>query len=137
MIVKLPHIDPIDTLNLPKDFEERVRESFRKYTEFTSKDYTHEDKLMYLDNLQKFLHPGEAEEYVKDMIMERAEYEIDEFEDFPDKEDFWCFEFMAECFEAGNKEFCPEAPFEKNHRDNSKTLKAILEMIKIISNWEE
>lgn len=53
MIIKLPHVDPIDTLALTDDFEDRVKESFAKFTELTIEDYTHEDKLMYLDNLRK------------------------------------------------------------------------------------
>ena len=28
MIIRLPHITPINTLDLPCDFEERVKESF-------------------------------------------------------------------------------------------------------------
>lgn len=52
MIIRLPHVDPIDTLDLTEDFENRVKQSFAKYTEGTSKDYRFEDKLQYIENLK-------------------------------------------------------------------------------------
>ena len=69
MILKLPHIKTIDTLNIPENFEGLVKESFRIFTEMTAKEYTFEDKMMYLDNLRGFLHPKDAEESVKDLIL--------------------------------------------------------------------
>lgn len=48
MIIQLPWIESLDTLNLPNDFEDRVKESFGKFTRETNKDYTHEDKLLYI-----------------------------------------------------------------------------------------
>ena len=75
MIIKLPHVEPIDTLALTDDFEDKVEESFAKFTELTDKDYTHEDKLMYLDNLRKRWLHGEVGgiDAVRDMILERSE----------------------------------------------------------------
>lgn len=52
MIIRLPHITPINTLDLPCDFEERVQESFAKFTEMTAKEYTDEDRLAYIGNLR-------------------------------------------------------------------------------------
>lgn len=137
MIINLPHIKPIDTLNLPQDFEEQVKESFRAFTELTSRDYTYEDKLMYLDNLREYLHPGQPEEYIKDKILGRTEYEIDEYGDFPDKEDFWSFEFMVECFKEGQSK-AYRGYYEKySSSKNDRTLKAIFRIIQIIVNWSD
>lgn len=136
MIIKLPHVDPIDTLNLPSDFEDRVKESFGEFTALTHEDYRHEDKLLYLDNLRGFLHPGDAGECVKNLILASTEYQLDEYGDFPDKEDFWSMEFMEECYEAGNKKYRDN--YEKDsHRNNGKTLKAILKIIEIVVNWRK
>lgn len=33
MIIRLPHVDQIDTLDLTEDFENRVKQIFAKYTE--------------------------------------------------------------------------------------------------------
>ncbi len=40
MIIRLPWVNPIDTLNLPEDFEDQVKESFKEFTKWTSRDYT-------------------------------------------------------------------------------------------------
>lgn len=136
MIIKLPHIDPIDTLNPPKDLEGQVKKSFGTYTECTADEFTNEDRLNFLDNLREMLHPGEPEDYVKDMIMEEVDRAISEEGNYPDKEDFYCFEFMCQCFAAGNKEFLPEfKKYEKNKKDNAKTLMVIAEIIKAVMTW--
>lgn len=137
MIINLPHIKPIDTLNLSEDFEEQVKESFRVFTELTNRDYTYQDKLTYLDNLREYLHPKRAEECVKELIWERTEHEIVEYDNFPDKEDFWCFDFMVDCFKEGqSKEY--RGYYEKySSSKNDRTLKVILRIIQIIVNWEE
>lgn len=136
MIIKLPHIDPIDTLDVPNDFEGKVKHSFKCFTELTNPKYTYEDKLMYLDNLRGWLHPGEADDAVKHLILEHTEFELDEYGEFPDKEKFWCLNFMCECFEKGNKPF-RDYYEEKSHSANDQTLKVIFEIIKIVMNWSE
>lgn len=138
MIIRLPHVEPIDTLNLPKDFNERVKYSFGKFTEMTAEDYTDEDRLLYLDNLRlHYIRRFEAEEEVKCTIIDRTEYELTENGDFPDKEDFWSFGFMAECYELGQSsgKFRNQY-YEKNHRDNDKTMKVIAAIVKIVMNWK-
>ena len=105
MIIRLPHVEPIDTLNIPKDFNERVKYSFWKFTEMTAED--------------------------------RTEYELTENGDFPDKEDFWSFGFMAECYELGQSSGkFQNQYYEKNHRDNDKTMKVIAAIVKIVMNWK-
>lgn len=135
MIIKLPHIDPVDTLKPPCDLSDRVSYSFTKFTELTHPDYTYEDKLLYLDNLRGFLHPVNAEDSVKNLILDVAEFELDEYGELPDKDDFWDLGFMAECYRKGDKTF--RAVYERtSHRDNEKTLKVIFEIIKVVTNWE-
>ena len=136
MIIKLPHIDPIDTLDIPQDFEEKVKYSFKMFTLGTNPKYTYEDKLMYLDNLRGFLHPCDSHEAVKQLILDTAEFELDEYGELPDKGDFWNIGFMSECYEKGNKPFRDN--YEKaEHKANDETLKVIFEIIKIVVNWEE
>lgn len=38
MIINLPWIEPIDTQNLPENFEELVKKSFREFTRGTRKN---------------------------------------------------------------------------------------------------
>lgn len=138
MIIRLPHITPINTLDLPCDFEERVQESFAKFTEMTAKEYTDEDRLAYIGNLQTaYIRRYEPEEEVKNMILSQTEYEIEENGDFPDKEDFWNFDFMCQCYEKGLEDGgYKKRNYEVDHHDNSKTMKAIAEIIRIVMSWE-
>lgn len=56
MTIKLPYIDPIDTLALPEDFEEQINQSFTgfmKDSDYDDEDfYVYEAKLLYLDALR-------------------------------------------------------------------------------------
>lgn len=139
MIIRLPHITPINTLDLPCDFKERVQESFAKFTEMTAKEYTDEDRLAYIGNLQiAYIRRYEPEEEVKNMILSQTEYEIEENGDSPNKEDFWSFEFMCQCYEKGLEDGgYKKRNYELDHHDNSKTMKAIAEIIRIVMNWEK
>ena len=140
MIIKLPHVEAMDTLNLPGDFKEQVELSFAKFTEMTAKEFTEEDRLTYIDNLSRiytgsYMH--DSEQKVLDRIKEAVEYEITENDDFPDKSDFWNFGFMCECHEMGvNGTRFKKSDYEGNCRDNSATMRVIAEIIRIVMNWK-
>ena len=135
MIIKLPHIDSIDTLELPDNFEENVKYSFSQFTRGTSEKYTFEDKLSYLDNLRKFLHPMSADKAVRKLITDSVEFQLDEFEELPSQEDYNCLDFMERCYDEGFKPYCDEYEPHSSSR-NDETKKAILRIIKIVVNWE-
>lgn len=136
MIIRLPHVDPIDTLDLTEDFENRVKQSFAKYTEGTSKDYRFEDKLQYIENLKKYyIRRVDASEEVRRIILDRCEFELDEYGDLPDRDEFWSLEFMEQIFDAGFLPF--RQKYENSSERNYKTLKAIYEIIRIVVCWEE
>lgn len=48
MRIKLPWIDPFDTLDLPEDFEKQIKTSFAKFTSDTNPRSTWLDKMMYI-----------------------------------------------------------------------------------------
>lgn len=137
MIIRLPHVEPIDTLNLPIDFEDRVKQSFFIFTECTNKDYVNEDKLLYIDNLRRYwLHEDiSGEQAVKHLIMQTAEFELDEYGDLPAREDFWSLEFIGYCYEKG-RNIKLKDEYENSSSRNNKTLNVISEIIKIVMNWE-
>lgn len=136
MIIRLPHVDPIDTLDLTEDFENRVKQSFAKYTEGTSKDYRFEDKLQYIENLKKYyIRRVDASEEVRRIILDSCEFALDEYGDLPDRDKFWSLEFMEQIFDAGFLPFRQE--YENSSGRNYKTLKAIYEIIRIVVCWEE
>lgn len=136
MIIMLPWIQPIDTLNLPKNFDEQVRMSFKKYTEGTSKEYRYQDKLSYLDNMRAYYlrNDGDRETIVK-MIGERVAHELEDCGEFPSTEEIYSIDFMEECYERG---FRPFIEFRESSKSrNDATLKVILRIIQIVVNYED
>ena len=135
MKIKLPYIDPIDTLNLHDNLEEQVRTSFEKFTSGTAEDYTFEDKLSYLDNLRGFLHPLNSEGGVRKIILDSAKFKLDEYGELPNVDEYNSIEFMEHCYEQGFKPYRDKYE-EYSHSANTKTLKAIFRIINAIVNWE-
>ena len=74
--VKLPRGIEVDIFNLPEDFEEQIKESFRGYTEETAKEYRYCDKLGYIDCCIKHLNGGKcSDDIVNEMVEGRILYE--------------------------------------------------------------
>lgn len=137
MIIRLPWIESINTLYLPDNFEELVKESFRKFTEGTAKEYRFEDKLLYLDNIRKFYtRVDDSEAAVNALIMSGIRYNLEHNREMLDVDEILSLDFMERCFDAGFRPF--RMNYEKNsYKDNQETLKAILKIIQIVVNYEE
>lgn len=107
MIIKLPWVDPIDTLNLPEDFDELVTKSFHEFTKGAAKDCEFEDKLLYLDILrERYLYTEEEKEAVA----------------------------RLKCYREGSRPLRNQ--YERySVSANTKTLKVILRIVQIIVNY--
>lgn len=137
MIINLPWVEPINTQNLPENFEELVKKSFREFTKGTRKEYQHEDKLMYLDNLRKsYLREDNAEKDVRNLIQRKVMQDLEEYGEMPDTGDILSVEFMEICYDEGFRPFHHYYDWASASR-NSKALSVILHIIKIIVNYEE
>lgn len=135
MIIRLPWVQEINTLDLPDNFDELVRESFQKFTEGTAKEYRFEDKLLYLDNIRRsYARIDNAEASVNELIMGEVRYNLENGE-MPDAEDILSLEFMEKCYDAGFRPF--RTAYEGCYKDNEETLKVILKIIQIVVNYEE
>lgn len=137
MIIKLPWVEYIDTLHLPNNFENKVKESFAKFTQGTHKDYTQIDKLQYIDNLKRYYIRGlqSGREEVKKLIGEKVYEYLEEYGDMPDGCEILSLDFLEECYEKGFLPLIDE--YERSSSSgNDKTLKVIAEIIKIVMNWE-
>lgn len=138
MLIRLPGVESFNTLNLPDDFEERVKKSFGKFTQGTHKDYTQIDKLQYIDNLKRYYIRGlqSGREEVKKLIGEKVYEYLEEYGEMPDGSEILSLDFMEECYEKGSLHF-NDNTYELRTSDNNKTLKVIAEIIKIVMNWEK
>ena len=143
MKIKLPWINLFDTLDLPDDFEDQVKESFKKYTRGTNTRYTWKDKMLYISRLPLlFKHATSsenvlAENEVKELIHARLDYELEEEDDVLDRDDIYSFEFMCQCFSDGMRYVRPLQEYESySSSKNDETEKVMFRIMQIVMNWE-
>lgn len=135
MKINFPRGIIIDTNKIPEDFEEIIRKSFEEYTAGTSKAYTYQDKLAYIDLCRKLLHKaGDAQGCVLELMKERLEYEVCECGSIPDKEDYLSTEFMEQCFESGRTNLY--AHYTGDHHEDDKIMELLVRAIKVVINYE-
>lgn len=135
MIIKLPWIEPIDSLKIPDNFDELVKKSFEKFTKGTREEYRFEDKLLYLDNLRKhYISKKTAREAVEQLILETTMYQLDEYGEMPDKDEILSVEFMERCYDEGFRPYRQEYEMDSSSA-NKTTLKVILKIIQVIVDY--
>ena len=144
MRIKLPWIDPFDTLDLPEDFEKQIKTSFAKFTSDTNPRSTWLDKMMYISYLPLYFKYGSgwrettiAESGVKELIHDRMDYELEENDDVLDRDDIYSFEFMCDCFNAGMDEVKFMQRYESySYSSNEETQKVMFRIMQIVMAWE-
>lgn len=135
MIINLPWVEPINTESLPENLEELVKKSFREFTKGTRKEYQHEDKLLYLDNLRKaYLREDNTEKAVRNLVSGETMYYLEEYGEMPNTEDILSVDFMETCYKEGFRPFYHHYD-EASASRNSKALSVILDIIKIVVNY--
>lgn len=137
MIINLPWIEPIDTQNLPENFERLVEKSFREFTKGTRKEYRHVDKLMYLDNLRRaYLREDNDEKAVRNIVSGETMYYLEEYGEMPSTEEILSVDFMEKCYKEGFRPFRDHYGETSENKAN-KTLSVIIDIIRIVVNYEE
>ena len=141
LTVTLPKGLIVDVYDLPENFESLVQKAFAEFTELTARDYTYQDKLMFIDRAAWFLHGRkEPEERVRELIHEKLDYELDEYCSFPDESDYLSTEFMEECFEEGRQsQKLHSQYFEgvEQHKDQEQIEKMLNRFIKAVILFEQ
>lgn len=144
MQIKLPWLKPFDTLDLPDDFEDQVKESFAKFTVGTRTDYTYKDKLMYISHLPLIFKNAIdlsvdtiAEKEVRNLIHCELDCKLDEEDDVLDRDDICSFEFMCQCFVDGMRYVRPLQEYEPySSSNNDETEKVMFRIMQIVMSWE-
>ena len=146
MIVFLPRNVRIDLDDIPNDFEAIVRKTFHDYTSGTAVAYRYHDKLAFIDRCSEIFHrSANCHEAVKTLIVDRTEFELDEYGELPDKDDFWSMEFMEDCYEQGKKDaqlyskyYSESECMQRNDKHlNDKIMKLMERIIKVVINYED
>lgn len=129
----------VDIFDLPEDFEEQIKESFKGYTEETAKEYRYCDKLGYIDCCIKHLN-GEkhSDDIVNQMVEGRILYEWRENGEIIDEDDIYCFEFMEACYDRGKEDARLYAHFgSDDHHIYDQIQKVLVKVITIVMNYED
>lgn len=137
--VKFPRGIEVDIFNLPEDFEEQIKESFRGYTDETAKEYRYCDKLGYIDRCIEYLNGGKhSDDIVNEMVEGRILYEWRENGEIIQEDDVYCFEFMNECYDRGNKDASLYSHFgNDDHHIFDQIQKVLVKVITIVMNYED
>ena len=134
MKVKFSSYLEIDTDHIPDDFDELVLKAFQKFTSGTSKDYTYQDKLAYIDVMRRCLHKAhDTEECVRHLMHEMLDYEVIEYGDIPNREDYLSVEFMTSCFDAGRTNLY--AQYTRDHHVDEVIMQLLVRAIKVVINY--
>ena len=140
MIIRLPRMVEIDLDNIPEDFDQIVRDTFRDYTEGTRDEYCFEDKLCFIDRCVELLrNVGDPDDEVMKLMKERFECDVYEYGTFPSEEDFLSVEFMAHCFRAGRGKarlYSDSEKLARNRRDHEKIEKLLLRIMRVVIDYE-
>lgn len=145
MRLKLPWIEPFDTLELPQDFEDLVRRSFAKFTQETNPRVSWKDKMLYISRLPLYFkgrtsgwsEDVEAENAVKEIIHSRMDYKLEDEDNVLERDDIYSFDFMCDCYAAGMRSLNPLQDWEHySYSTNEETQKVMFRIMQIVIDWE-
>ena len=136
MKITLPRGVQIDIDHVPDDLEEIVQKTFGEYTNGTSRSYTYEDRLMYIDVMMKNIWHSDAQRDVEILILDRFKYNLRDQGELTEPEEFLSVEFMEECYSLGHDRArlrCRGVTDDRH--DDEKIMKIIERVIRAVMNW--
>lgn len=138
-MVKFPRGIEVDIFDLPVDFEEQIKESFRGYAEETAEEYRYCDKLGYIDCCIRHLNAcHRSDDIVNEMIEGRILYEWRENREIIEEDDIYCFEFMEDCYDRGREDARLDSHFgSDDHHIYDQIQKVLVKVITIVMNCED
>lgn len=92
---------------------------------------------MYLDNLRRaYLREDNTEKAVRNIVSGETVYYLEEYGEMPSTEDILSVDFMETCYKEGFR------PFRDNYGETSenkanKTLSVIIDIIRVVVNYDE
>jgi len=140
MNVFLPGGLKVDLDCIPDDLEEQVQKVFSEYTEMTNPAFMYHDKLCFIDCMVEKLHGNkDSEDAVMDAMKDYLEYEVKEYGNIPDKDEYLDVGFMEHCYKLGQKSMeMYSHQFIKKQRkhDDEKIMKVLCRSIKAVMDYE-
>ena len=140
MKILLPRGLEVDLDNIPEDLEEQVQKCFAEYTEETNPKYMFHDKLLFIDVMIKKIHGNkDPEDAVMDAMKDYLEYEVKEYGNIPDKDEYLDVQFMEQCYKIGRESaalYSHEFIKGQKKYDDDKILKVLCRAIKAVVVYE-
>lgn len=137
--IKLPRGLEVDVFNLPEDFEELIKQSFKEYTSGTAKEYMYMDKLRFIDWCVKYINGNRSSDEMVDILAKKMMCEAwDERKELIEEDDIYNFDFMQQCYDAGieNASLSPY-PGKVEHHIYDQIQKVLVQVITIVMNYED
>ena len=140
MTIFLPRGLEVDLDNIPEDLEEQVQKCFAEYTEETNPKYMFHDKLLFIDVMIKKIHGNkDPEDAVMDAMKDYLEYEVKEYGNIPDKDEYLDVQFMEQCYKIGRESatlYSYEFIKGQKKYDDDKIMKFLCRAIKAVMDYE-
>lgn len=137
MVITLPRGIKIDIDRVPGNLEDIVQKSFGEYTQGTSRAYTYQDRLMYIDVMMKNIWHADAQRDVQKMILDRFKYNLDDQGELTEPEEFLSVSFMEDCYDLGHDRARLRCRgVTEDRHDDEKIMKIIERVIRAVMNWE-
>ena len=139
MKVKFPRGLVFDLDNIPADFEAQIQRTFRDFTEETNKDYTYQDKLLFIDRTVNLLHGSHDDgALVDEWLSEYAEHERKENGYFISKDDAFSWDSMVSMVDVGRKQQSLYGEYtEKGSHEDERIMKLLARAIKAVMDYED
>ena len=134
-MLDLPKGLRVDVFNVPEDFDEQVRKSFKEYTAGTSDRYTYQDKLAYIDLINEYAHrwPDPADE-VNNYIKDRFAYELEENGNFLSECDFRTTEVMEDIYSLGRLKLYDH--YRHDEHIDEEIMWVVARVIRVVMNYD-
>lgn len=139
MTIKLPMSVEIEmNTRLPYDFDDIIRKIFKEYLGEAKTENLDFDKLKFIDLcIASIRNSKDAKEAVQDIMLEQTEIRLKMFNQFPEKNSFFNMNFMTHYYEMGRASALLHAEYSGNDIENEAIMKAIVRIIKVVSDYEE
>lgn len=139
MTIKLPLGVEIEmNTRLPYDFDDIIRKIFKEYLGEAKTENLAFDKLKFIDLcIASIRNSKDAKEAVQDIMLEQTEIRLKMFNQFPEKNSFFNMNFMTHYYEMGRASALLHAEYSGNDIENEAIMKAIVRIIKVVSDYKE
>ena len=134
----LPRGIEVDIYNPPKDFDEQIRKSFEEFTKDTRKEFMYQDKLLYIDYLNEYVHGiRNLDSYTmaENFAKEKFAYYLEEEGEFFPTEDYSTLDSLSEAVEYGREHMLLYGHYG-DYASYERVMELMARAIKVVMNFE-